>query len=202
MLSDTELVEAFLEASIRGQDVLLANKHFVAESRFGSNQLVSKQSGLLIKAEVQQQPVQFKVRYDSPKREWLHGLLDQHDFFTTGKQDDKGFCSYQYFPGKPGYDLNYKSARDLWKNWRTLYRMHENMAQAQKLLIKGGHDWEQIQRMSVNSNLLFIETLAGETTSHMDDEIVWLSEVPSDTPAQPAEAVTESGGFAADGFIS
>ncbi|MEO1297142.1 MAG: hypothetical protein AAFW75_15420 [Cyanobacteria bacterium J06636_16] len=51
------------------------------------------------------------------------------------------------------------------------------MAQAQKLLIKSGHDREQIKRITICDNLLFIETPAGETTSRIDDTIAWLSEV-------------------------
>lgn len=212
MLSETELIEAFLEASIRGQETLLANKQFLAESRFGVNQLVSKQAGLLVKVNVQKQPVQFWVRHDAPNREQIHKLLEQQQFLTTGKQNDDGFCGYQYFPVKQGYALNCQSARALWKSWRTLYRLNENMAQARKLLIKGGHDWEQIQKITISNNLLFIETPTGETTSHMDDDIAWLSEVPPQRPAQPAvkevaptptaepaEAVTEYVGFA-DGY--
>ena len=210
MLSDTELMEAFLEASIRGQETLLANKQFLAESRFGVNQLTSKQAGLLIKVNVQEQPVQFWVRHDVPNREQIHALLERQQFLTTGPLSEDGFCRYQYFPVKPGYTLNRQSARALWKNWRTLYRLNENMAQAQKLLIKGGHDWEQIQKMTISNNLLFIETPTGETTSHMDDDIAWLSEVrsapatqparpkeaPSTAPTQSAEAATGYVGFA------
>ncbi|MEL7313867.1 MAG: hypothetical protein AAFN08_02830, partial [Cyanobacteria bacterium J06559_3] len=46
----------------------------------------------------------------------------------------------------------------------SVYRLNENMAQAQKLLIKSGHDREQIKRITICDNLLFIETPAGETT--------------------------------------
>ncbi|MEO0537312.1 MAG: hypothetical protein AAF215_26080 [Cyanobacteria bacterium P01_A01_bin.123] len=201
MLSETELLEAFVEASIRGQDTLLANKQFIAESRFGINHLISKKSGLVVKVNVKEQPVQFWIRHDAPNREQLDELLKQQQFLTTGTQSDDGFCGYQYFPAKQGYDLHCQSARVLWRNWRTLYRMHENMAQAQKLLIKGGHDWEQIKKITVANNVMFIETPDGETTSHMDDAIAWLSEVPPARPTQPTEATADSGGFPADGFI-
>ncbi|MEM9005261.1 MAG: hypothetical protein AAGE59_17275 [Cyanobacteria bacterium P01_F01_bin.86] len=212
MLSDTGLIEAFFEASIRGQETLLANKHFLAESRFGVNQLASKQAGILVKVNVKQQPIQFWVRQSAPNREVLEEVLQRQQFLVTGKQSDDGFSSYQYFPVKPGYTLNCQSARTLWKNWRTLQRLSENMSQAQKLLVKGGHDWEQIKRITVSSDLLFIETPAGETTSHIDESITWLSEVqsaPPDQPAgnkvksasptQPAEAVVEYVGFS-DGY--
>ncbi|MEO1297141.1 MAG: hypothetical protein AAFW75_15415 [Cyanobacteria bacterium J06636_16] len=212
MLSDTELIEAFFEASIHGQETLLANKQFLAESRFGVNQLIGKRTGLLVKVNVQQQPLQFWVRHDAPNHEQLQEVLEQQQFIETGKQSDDGFHSYQHIPVKSGYTLNCQSARLLWKNWRTLYRMNENMAQAQKLLIREGHDWEQVKRMTVSGNVLFIETPTGETTSRLDEDIAWLSEKqtappvqpakteePPTPPAQPAEAKAEYVGFA-DGY--
>ena len=202
MLSETELLEAFVEASIRGEDVLLANKQFMAESRFGTNHLTSKQAGLLAKVNVKEQPIQFWIRNDAPNREQLDKLLKRQQFLTTGRQSGDGFWGYQYFPAKQGYNLNCKSARMLWKNWRTLYRMHENMAQAQKLLIKNGHDWEQIKKITVSNNVMFIETPTGEATSHMDDAIAWMSEVvPPPPPPRPKQVVADYGGFPEDGFI-
>lgn len=211
MLSDTELIEAFFETSIRGQETLLANKQFLAESRFGVNQLIGKRTGLLVKVNVQQQPLQFWVRHDAPNHEQLQEVLEQQQFIETGKQSDDGFHSYQHIPVKSGYTLNCQSARLLWKNWRTLYRMNENMAQAQKLLIREGHDWEQVKRMTVSGNVLFIETPTGETTSRLDEDIAWLSEKqtapaqpaktekPPTPPAQPAATEAEYVGFA-DGY--
>ena len=220
MLSDIELIEAFFEASIRGQDPLLANKHFLAENRFGVNHLISNQAGLLVKVNVQEQPLKFWVRHDAPNHEQLQELLQQQQFLQMGKQTDDGFYGYQHIPVKPGYTLNRQSARALWKNWRTLHRMNENMAQAQKLLIREGHDWEQIKRLTISGNLLFIETPTRETTSRLDEGIAWLSEVqparPSHTtkpvqpakkeasasprpPARPAESAAEYVGFA-DGY--
>lgn len=201
MLSKTELVEAFVEASIRGQDTLLANKQFLAENRFGTNQLIDKQAGLSIKVDVKQQPIQFWVRRDTSDYDWIQALLKQHQFFESGTQGEDGFCSYQYVAAKDGYTLNRQSARALWKNWRSLYRMHENMAKAQKLLIKGGHDWEQVKKMTVSNNLLFVETPEGETTYNMDDAIAWLSEIPKTEPTQAVDAASDVGGFAADGFL-
>ncbi|MGF1524575.1 MAG: hypothetical protein ACFBSF_19805 [Leptolyngbyaceae cyanobacterium] len=187
MLSDKELIETFFESSINGRETLLANKQFLAESRFGVNQLIGKRTGLLAKVNVQQQPIQFWVRHDAPNHEQLQEVLEQQQFIATGKQSDDGFHSYQHIPVKSGYTLNCQSARLLWKNWRTLYRLNENMAQAQKLLIRDGHDWEQIKRMTVSGNVLFIETPAGETTSRLDEDIAWLSEERTAPPAQPAQ---------------
>ncbi|MDB9527539.1 hypothetical protein PN498_16190 [Oscillatoria sp. CS-180] len=214
MLSETELVEAFIEASIHGQETLLANKQFLAESRFGTNHLMHKQTGLLAKVNVKQDPTEFWVRHDAPNYEWFQDLLQQHQFLSTGQHTDDGLSSYQHVPSKDGYTLNCQPARALWKNWRTLYRMYENMDKAQKLLIREGHDWEQIRSMTVSSNVLFIETPAGETSCSMDDAIAWLSETETagptqedesaqaTPPAQETQPVGDPGGFSADGFIA
>ncbi|MEL6327403.1 MAG: hypothetical protein AAFQ61_10935 [Cyanobacteria bacterium J06626_23] len=208
MLSDTELIESCVEDSIRGREALLANKLRFAECRFGTNQLMSKQAGLLAKVSVKEQPPQFWVRQSTPNQALLDELLQRHQFVGSGQPDGEGFVSYEYLPVKQGYTLNRQPARALWKNWRTLYRMQENMAKAQKLLVKGGHDWEEVKKITVSNQLMFIETAEGETVSHMDDAIAWLSEGQTEeatarvTPARArrTESTGENIGFPTDAF--
>lgn len=187
MLSDTQLIESFIEDSIRSREPLLANKALMAECRFGSNQLLGKQTGLLAKVDIREQPLQFLIRQGTPFQGLLDEALQRHQFIGTGKTNTDGFLSYEYLPVKAGYTLNRQPARALWKNWRTLYRMQENLDKAQKLMVKNGHDWEAIQKITMSNQMMFIETASGETVSHMDDAIAWLSEAQAaaTVPAPP-----------------
>ncbi|MEO1592414.1 MAG: hypothetical protein AAFU71_14155 [Cyanobacteria bacterium J06632_22] len=187
MLSDIQLVQTFVEDSLRARETLLANKSLIAECRFGSNQLMGKQTGLLAKVNIKTQPVQFWVRPNTSYQALLDELLQRNQFVAGGKPDKEGFVSYGYTPAKAGYTLNQQPARALWRNWRTLYRMQENLAKAEKLLIQNGEDWEAIQKITMSNQMMFIETASGETVSHMDDAISWLSE------SNPAEPVAKPG---------
>ncbi|MEO0541615.1 MAG: hypothetical protein AAFZ80_12230 [Cyanobacteria bacterium P01_A01_bin.105] len=187
MLSDIQLIESFVEDSLRSREPLLANKALMAECRFGSNQLMGKQAGLLAKVNLREQPLQFWVRQGTSHQALLDEVLQRHQFLGTGRPDEEGFLGYGYLPTKDGYTLNRQPARALWKNWRTLYRMQENLEKAQKLMVKGGHDWEAIQKITMSNQMMFIETASGETVSHVDDAIAWLSEANAtvSTPAAP-----------------
>ncbi len=181
MLSDIQLVQTFVEDSLRGREALLANKAMMAECRFGSNQLMGKQTGLLAKINIKEQPLLFQVRQGTPYQALLDETLQRNQFVIGGEPDRDGFVSYSYASVKEGYTLNQQPARALWKNWRTLYRMQENLAKAEKLLIQNGEDWEAIQKITMSNQMMFIETESGETVSHMNDAIAWLSETATET---------------------
>ena len=176
MLSDIQLVQTFVEDSLRSREVLLANKALMAECRFGSNQLMGKQVGVLAKVNIKDQPLRFWVRQGTPYQALLDETLQRNQFVVGAEPDSDGFMGYGHMPTKEGYTLNQQPARALWRNWRTLYRMQENLAKAEKLLIQSGEDWEVIQKITMSNQMMFIETKSGETVSHMNDEIAWLSE--------------------------
>lgn len=183
MLTDTEVVEAFIEDSLRGRETLQANPLLKSECLRGINELISKQDGLLIKVDIHQQPIEFLVRHGTAYEDWLHDLFQRHQFITTDRSGSDRFYRYRRFQVLPGYQVNCESARQLWKSWRTLRRMTQNREKAKALMIQGGQSWTEVQSMTVSNEMLFINTPEGEVVTHMSDAVFWLS--------QPALATTQ-----------
>ncbi|MGD1865713.1 MAG: hypothetical protein ACFB0D_14265 [Phormidesmis sp.] len=175
MLTNTELVKAFIESSVRQQEVLLANPSFRAESLCGINQLISKKDGVQIKVNSQESPLQFYLRHNSPHTLALRSLLNRHQFLLAESASDSRFEAYRYFSVRRGYEFNCNTGRALWKNWRAIKRLSSN---ASKVLVKQGTSWAEIQQIGVSNELIFIETADKKEVVHnFSDSVLWLNKV-------------------------
>lgn len=175
MLTNTELVDAFIESSVRGEEVLLSNSSFRAESLCGINQLMSHKDGIQIKVDLQKSPLQFYLRRNTPHTILLRSLLNSQQFLLSASTSDSQFATYQYFSVRRGYEFNCNTGRALWKNWRAIKRLSSN---ASKVLVKQGNTWAEIQSIGVSNELIFIETAnKTEVVHNFEDSVLWLNKV-------------------------
>ncbi|MEM9089846.1 MAG: hypothetical protein AAGC93_13995 [Cyanobacteria bacterium P01_F01_bin.53] len=176
MLNNTELVEAFVEASLRQKEILLSNTSLRAECVCGVNQLISRQDGVLMKMNLRE-PVQFWLRRQSTYSSWLSDLLHQHQFLMAEKSSDAHFDAYRYFSIKPGYQLNINLGRELWRSWRQLSRLSVKGTNVSKFQLHTGEEnWADIRAIATSNELMFIETTDGVEIMHcLDDTLRWLS---------------------------
>lgn len=182
MLTNTELVEAFIENSLRHKQVLLSNQTFSAESLCDTNQLTSHQNGILLKAKTNQRSTQFYLRKNTPHYRFLQKLLSQHQFLLAQDGQETNaphFDIYRYFSIKHGYQFNCNTGRALWKNWRAIKRLSANTS---KLLVRSAEKnkaqiaWTEVQSIGVSNELIFIETADNKELVHnFEDAILWLN---------------------------
>jgi len=185
MLTNTELIETFIENSLRQKEVLLANPTFNAETICGVNQLISHKDGPLIKVDIRSQPKQFYLRQKSPHTLLLKQLLHRHQFLAAenGQGDtNTAFDIYRYFSVQRGYQFNYDTGRALWKNWRAIKRLSESTS---KLLVRQETTWSAIRAISVSNELMFIETADNTEVVHsLKDSVLWLDKAAQETTQQ------------------
>lgn len=177
MLTNTELVEAFIESSVRQKEVLLANASFKAESLCGINQLISHKEGVQLKIDIRQGPLQFNLRRQSPHTLFLRSLLNRHQFLMAEGAEGTPFETYRYFSVKRGYQFNCTTGRALWKNWRAIKRLSSNVS---KMMVKKEGAWAEVRAIGVSNELIFIETADQKEVVHnFDDAVLWLTKVGS-----------------------
>ncbi|MGB7248549.1 MAG: hypothetical protein WBC73_06390 [Phormidesmis sp.] len=193
MLNDTQLVENFIEASLQGKEILLANKLLSAGSVCGTNQLISRQQGVLIKVDLQKQPMQFLVRRQVTGTQWLHKLLYQHQLISTFQGESDYFDTYRYIAINKGYQFNCNTGHALWKSWREqrhLYRgpAQQDQTKASKLLIAEDHKWAEATNITMGNGLMFVQTSNHtELVYHLKDTVLWLSAEASAPPENQSE---------------
>lgn len=184
MLTNSKLIESFLEASLRQKEVFLSNATFRAESVCGVNQLMSHKGGVLIKMSLQQSATQLWLRRNSAHIQLLRGLLHRYNFLVTEGKQDRYFDCYRYVSVKPGQEFNYDTGRQLWKYWRSLKRHSLATDSTPKLLVCRGQKWFSIRAISISNELLFIETTEGtDLIYNLATPIIWLTSHRSHSPA-------------------
>jgi hypothetical protein len=178
MLSDRELVTAFIAESLQGRPVLYANTTLRAESIGHCNQLISKQHGVLVKITLDKKPLEFLVRQETAYSSWLHPIFQSHQFVSTDRSTNCQFYSYRQMSVLPGYGVNCDAAKNLWKSWRTIHKLYRTLDRSQALMVQHRNSWQPVKNIAMSNEMLFIETAFGETTTHLSDKILWLEKQP------------------------
>ncbi|MEL6162030.1 MAG: hypothetical protein AAFQ40_10345 [Cyanobacteria bacterium J06623_5] len=173
--ANTILVETFIEASLRRREVLISNADFQATTIYGTNQLTSSHDGVLIKVNLQQQPIQFHLRRKSAHRLFLQEQLNRSQFLKTKSIQDHHFDTYCYYSVKRGYHFNCNKGHALWRTWRELKARLKTTGREHKLLIQQEQKWPVIQAIHVSNELMFIETQdSGEIIQNFSEPVLWL----------------------------
>ncbi|MEL6902156.1 MAG: hypothetical protein AAFP07_14465 [Cyanobacteria bacterium J06606_4] len=179
--SNVALVEAFIEASLRRQEVLVANADFQATSVYGTNQLANSHEGVLIKVNLQQHPLQFHLRRQSAHRLFLQEQLNRNQFLKTKSAEDPHFDTYCYHCIKRGYHFNCNKGHVLWKTWRARKTHFQDANQEARLLIQQAQKWLVIRAIHVSNELMFIETEGNlEIVQNFSEPVLWLEKKHAD----------------------
>lgn len=177
MLSEVELTQAFVEASLQGKEALLANHNLLAQRVFDSNQLISKTEGVILSAKLTESPTEFLMKVNSDYWVVLNQVLATHGFLSASETPSRGFYPYRHFTIPSGYQLNCDSARGLWRTWWKYRRHAAHTVLPLHLLIRMRHTWYPIRDIMCGNGLIFVQTLGSEVHVHIDDLVCWLNKV-------------------------
>lgn len=177
MLSDLELIQAFVTQSIQRQEVLLANRQLRAQQVYHCNQLSSKAEGQLLNVQVNEEPLLFWVKYRSSCWELINQVLVSHHFMWIRDVDASGFHPYQYVQIPKGYQLHCAPAGAVWRQWWK-YKQHVTPNRLSlELLVRIRGTWYPIRGLECGHGFIYIQTLGNELQLAADDLLVWLSRV-------------------------
>lgn len=197
MLSDSELILSFIEQSIQGTEVLLANRALKAQ-RFGvTNQLLKKTGELLLSSQAGGSSTQFLVKMDPEYWELMNQHLASRSFLSISEPDNHGFNCFEYCKVPHGYQMHCTRSGHLWRAWWQCRRRIAHTALPMELLIRVRHTWYPIRDIEFGQGFLYIKTLGNEIDVTAEDLICWLRKIPMDFPApSPMPAVAQHSGTA------
>lgn len=177
MLSDRELIEAFVQQSVQRQEALFSNPTMQAQRVFNSNQLTSRTEGLLLSVNLFNEALQFSVKSGSVHWAEINQALVFHHFLLKGDLDRQGFYPYQAIKVPQGYQSNCTPAVMLWRAW---WRHQQQIVRAGiplELLIRNRDTWYPIRNVECGRGLIYIQTLGNEIQLCADDLVVWLNRI-------------------------
>lgn len=174
MLSDLELIQAFIKNSIEGKEVLLSNPNLRAEKIYDSNQLSCKGEGLLLTFKLNDKLPVFRLKEDTSYWESINQVLVARNYLLFGKIDNKRFYQYQYVQLPKGYEGNCTKAVLLWRSWWKYRQKILKEGIPLEMLIRTRNTWYPIKNVECGHGLIYIQTLGQEIPLHGNDLVVWL----------------------------
>ncbi len=177
MLSDSELIETFVQQSIQRQEVLLANPALTARRVFSSNQLTTKTEGLLLAINLLEENLQFRVKSGSVYWEAINQALVSQHFLLKGEIDRQGFYQYRAIKLPQGYQANCTHAVLLWRAWWRYQQQIIRGGIPLELLIRTRDTWYPIRNVECGRGLIYIQTFGSEIQLCSDDLVVWLNRI-------------------------
>jgi hypothetical protein len=195
MLSDSELVLSFIEQSIQGREVLLANRVLKAQ-RFGdTNQLLKKSGEVLLSSQNKGSAAQFTVRMDPEYWELMNQHLATRCFLAVSEPDNHGFIRFAYCKVPGGYQMHCTRSVHLWRAWWQCRRRISHSVLPMELLIRARSTWYPIRDIEFGQGFLYIKTLGSEIDVTAEDLICWLRKNPAESPGAtpPPQSVQYSG---------
>jgi len=165
--NDLTLIQRFVE----GKASLESNPNLRVESALDTTRLFTKKGAFLAAINLALNIRSVLVRQESQYGEAISQALLERNFVPTGVIE-QGLMRYEQHPIPSGYEMKRTEARLLWRSWRT---QQQQSSTQQKLLIYTPKGWQSVQKVSVNEQLVFVETPDEEIMIHNGDRIVWLS---------------------------
>ena len=195
MLSDSELVLSFIEQSIQGREVLLANRVLKAQ-RFGdTNQLLKKSGEVLQSSQNKGSAAQFMVKMDPEYWELMNQHLANRCFLAVSDPDNHGFTRFEYCKVPSGYQMHCTRSVHLWRAWWQCRRRISHAVLPMELLIRARQTWYPIRDIEFGQGFLYIKTLGSEIDVTSEDLICWLRKAPVESPgvSSSPQLVQQSG---------
>ena len=175
MLSNLELIRAFVYSSIQKQEVLLSNPFLTAQTVYQSTQVVAKVEGVIASAELAYTPSIFVINATSSYWEVMNEVLAEYSYILTGEIDRRGFYEYRYCQVPNGYKMHGTKSVQLWRAWWKYRKYALQLGIPLELLIRTRNAWYPIRDLNISDGLLYIKTLGNEIAVHADDLVTWLS---------------------------
>jgi len=175
MLSNLDLMRAFVYNSIQQQEVLLSNPSLTAQTVYKSNQVMAKTEGVIASTELTNTPSIFSINATSSHWEVMNEALADYSYILTGEIDQRGFYEYRYCQIPSGYKMHGTKSVQLWRAWWKYRKYAFQLGFSLELLIRTRNVWYPIRDLTISDGLLYIKTLGNEIAVHADDLVIWLS---------------------------
>lgn len=175
MLSNSELIQTFIQNSCSNQEVLLSNRDLKAESIFNANQLVARGEGLILATQQMATTLQFSARIGSSHWNLIAEALAERGFLLTGEPNQHRFCSFQYYKIPKSYTAHCTESVMLWRAWWKYRQRIIRATMPMDLFIRTRSTWYPIRDLSISDSVLFVQTFGSEIQLHVSDLVIWLS---------------------------
>jgi hypothetical protein len=183
MLSNAELIQAFVQQSCSNREVLLANSELRAEGVCGVNQLIAKGEGVIFTTHQMSKSLQFSAKFKSHHWNTMVGALAESGFLMVGDPNQQHFYTFQYYKMPKGYQPHCTESVMLWRSWWK-HRKHILRAGVPtELFVRTRDTWYPIRNLFISDSVLFVQTFGSEIPFHISDLVVWLSKMSESTPA-------------------
>lgn len=189
ILQDNEIIDAYIERSLKKQDILLANQTLRAESNFDENHLYSRKDGLIARFQSDEQGPKFTIKIGTPYWGILSQALAQHSFAMTDQVDDN-FSAYRVVKIPPHYRMNCTRSVDFWRTWWKYRNRIQGKRFCMDLLVRMRHTWYPVKDLCVSNGMVYIKVLADEIVLHNDDLLFWLEKIASPTDTDTAASAS------------
>ncbi|QUY43438.1 hypothetical protein [Acaryochloris marina] len=177
-LSDSELIQTFVEGFVQGRPVLLSNANLRTEPLFDSMQLIDNKEGVISTANLSQAPISAKIRPVSAYWGVLHDAMMEQSFYPLAKSDMSDCYIYRYCAPSNDYEMHCTTARELWRVcWGRGYSVRSGIPLD---LMIWGHGptshrekWHALRNMECENGQLAIKILGGTIRVDGEDLVVW-----------------------------
>lgn len=170
--SDVALVQAFVQAFIKKQPVLLSTTNLIAESSNRSTTLSNKAEGIIVDVKLISEKVTAVVKQDSAYLGLVRRILIEHNFFPVSQRSN-GTHYYQYRTIPDQCQLYHTSAKELQEAWHGKSGHVLSRLTREKIIVLRRGSWYRIQKLDCAKDYLRIQTIAGEIFTALEDSLVW-----------------------------
>ncbi|WP_299412607.1 hypothetical protein [Acaryochloris sp. IP29b_bin.148] len=181
-LSDSELIQTFVEGFVQGRPVLLSNANLRTEPLFGSMQLIDNKEGLISTANIKQAPISAKIRPVSAYWGELHEAMMEQSFYPLAKGEQSDCYIYRYCAPTDNHEMHCTTAKELWRVcWGRGYSVRSGIPLDLMVWGQGPtsrrEKWHALRSMECENGQLAIKILGGTIRVDSQDLVVWARQV-------------------------
>lgn len=177
-LSDSELIQTFVEGFVQGRPVLLSNPNLRTEPLFDSMQLIDNKDGLISTVNLGKAPISAKIRPFSPYWSVLHDAMMGEGFYPLAKHERSDCYIYRYCAPSDNHDMHCTTAKELWRVcWGRGYSVRSGISLDLMVWGQGPtshrEKWHVLRGMDCENGQLAMKILGGTIRVASTDLVVW-----------------------------
>ncbi|NJN23706.1 MAG: hypothetical protein HC810_04035 [Acaryochloridaceae cyanobacterium RL_2_7] len=191
-LSDDQLISAFIDGVIRGEQPLQANKNLRIEPVFQSLQLLSNREGMIATVNLRQIPIQIDVHQGTSFSQQVHEKLFEQSYLPLHKLLNSPTYCYRFCEVPQNYQVYCTTVKELWRaSWGRGFGLRSGIPL--DLIVwypcEGARQepWQSLMGMDCDRGQLVVKMLGHAVALDSTDLVVWAKAV-NDTPRIRAQA--------------
>ena len=194
-LTDEQLISAFIDGVVQGEQPLKANKNLRIEPVFQSLQLLSNREGIISSVNLRKIPTQIEVHLDTQYSDVVHETLFEQSYLPFEKLPNKNVYHYRYCNIPEGYKVYCTTAKELWRaSWGRGFSLRSgiplDLIVWQPSQGTRQEPWHSLIGMECDRGKLVVKLLGHAIPMDSTDLVVWAKAVVA-TPRIRAQAYRE-----------